>query len=32
MAEPVFDVPGAARALLEQNWRSGTYRGRDYAF
>jgi hypothetical protein len=27
-----FDVPGAARALLEANWREGDYRGRRYAF
>lgn len=27
-----FDVPAAARALLEGNWREGDYRGRHYAF
>jgi hypothetical protein len=27
-----FDVPTAARALLEANWREGEYRGRRYAF
>lgn len=27
-----FGVAAAARALLERNWRAGTYRGRDYAF
>lgn len=27
-----FDVGAAARALLEDNWREGDYRGRHYAF
>jgi hypothetical protein len=27
-----FDVPAAARALLDGNWREGDYRGRHYAF
>jgi len=26
------DLKDSARALLEQNWREGSYRGRDYAF
>ena len=29
---PAFDVAGEVRALLENNWRDGHYRGRDYAF
>jgi hypothetical protein len=28
----VASLPAAARALLEANWREGTYRGREYAF
>jgi hypothetical protein len=28
----VADLPGAARALLERNWREGVYRGRPYGF
>ncbi|WP_354698434.1 hypothetical protein DSM112329_04112 [Paraconexibacter sp. AEG42_29] len=27
-----FDLPGAARALLEGNWKEGDYRGLHYAF
>ncbi|MCW2997347.1 MAG: hypothetical protein JWN65_896 [Solirubrobacterales bacterium] len=31
-AATTFDVPAAARTLLEGNWREGDYRGRHYAF
>jgi hypothetical protein len=32
VAHAVIDLGPAARALLDGNWREGTYRGREYAF